>query len=140
MSESNKIALEAHEKLALAGLIRFLVQADGRYSPEEFSALTPIVEGLLCSKPGGAAGDPYRDDEAEPDAKEGWDLLDRAAEELDDREAMEAAARAVVRPAARELIYATLFELAAADTITAEEWPVLEWLQKEWGITSPAAE
>jgi len=131
-----KVSLKPHEQLALAGLVRFLIQADGRYSPEEFSALTPIVEDLLTTKPG--PDSPYREGEGEPDAAAGWALLDRAAEELDDEAAVQAAAKAVTDQTAREAIYLALFDLAAADTITSDEWPVLEWLQKEWGITSPA--
>ena len=133
-----KVILKPHEQLALAGLVRFIVQADGRYSPEEFSALTPIVEDLLSSKP--ATDSPYRNGEGEPDASAGWALLDRAAEELDDDEAVKQAAMAVTDQNAREAIFLALYELAASDTITEEEWPVLEWLQKEWGITSPAGE
>lgn len=106
--------LQQTEKLALVGLARILIRADGEFSREEAQSLTRISEEL--------------------GAEQFWQLNMQAAE-IDD-EQIKQYARDVVRIPVRELIYGTLYEIAVAGMITDAESDMLDWLSDLWGMAA----
>lgn len=105
--------LTAGELRTFGGLVRWLVRLDGHFSAEEKKAIDNVAEDL-----------------GEPSAI--WEAIDGAMEQ--DEEEVRAASKLVTRPEAREAIHAALYEVASADTISKEEWPLFEWLAKEWDL------
>lgn len=135
--------LTNEELAAFAGIVRCLVRLDGKFTEAEAAAIDDVANDLLASAPGNA---PYRE-EPEDTRKRGvqssaelWALIDRAGEDLEDDAAVRRLAVGVTRPEARELIYEALFAVAASDVIEKEEWPLLDWLAKEWKIQRPRSE
>ena len=61
-------------------------------------------------------------------------LFAKAAESFPDQAALEEFLARIERPAARALIYESIFALAAADSISAEEEPLMIWLHETWNI------
>lgn len=127
-------ALTSEELLAFAGLVRWLVRLDGQFSEDEEAAIEEVAVDLFS---GGATEGPYRGaaetaNAAAPEAI--WDLIERAGELLPDEEALRRLARGVTRQEARERIYGALYVVASSDVISKQEWPFLEWLEKEWGV------
>ena len=108
------IDLTDDERLALAGLVRLMVKADGEFSPEEAGAVAEMAQDL------GEA--PF------------WAAIDRAAQELTDDDKIRAAARAVTRADARETIYGALLGLSQHGATTGGEDDLLEWLADEWEL------
>lgn len=107
--------LNEHEELALLGLMREIVQADGEYSPGERRAVDELREEL------GAA----RFDKA----------ILRAMDAFDSRaELKEHAKKNVTRPEAQKAIYAALERVAASDGVTESEEKPLAWLASWWGL------
>ena len=130
-------ALQPHELLALVGLARILIRADGTFSAEEAAALQDVAAALL---PQGPDTTPYREGSDEGPTAEHeviWALLDRASTELRDEDAVKAVARTVVRPEARVAIYDALFQVASSDVVSSDEWPILDWLAEQWAVESP---
>lgn len=110
--------LDEGELLVLAGLLRLLVRLDGMASAPELATVDALAVELGRD----------RFDE----------LIQRAAREMPhDREVREAALR-IERPEARVLIYATLFEIAASDSILQQESSLLEWLRENWRLRPEA--
>ncbi len=108
--------LEDHEQLALGGLIRVLIRADGSFYEEEEACLERVAEGI-----GGT------------DAL--WKVISRSAQELRNDDAIREAARSVQRPGAQALIRETLEGIARAETITLAEQQLLDWIDELWGMT-----
>jgi uncharacterized tellurite resistance protein B-like protein len=134
-----RIGLRPHEQLAFAGLARLLIRADGTFTSEEAAALQRVASGLL-STPGQALS-PYRQaPEPTVDTDAIWELLDRASVELPDNPSVEQAALGVVRPEARTAIYEALYEIAASDVVTGDEWPLLDWLAETWVVEADGNE
>ena len=109
--------LEAHEKLALGGLIRVLIRVDGSFSEAEEEALNAVAEDI-----GGA------------DAL--WRGISQSAQELRDDDAIRENAQKVVRPEARTMIRETLEGIALAETIEPSEQRLLDWVDETWGLKS----
>lgn len=108
------IDLSDDERLALAGLVRLMVKADGEFSPEEAGAVAELAVEL---------GEvPF------------WAAIDRAAQELTDDDKIRAAARAVIRVDARETIYGALLALSQHGATTGGEDALLDWLADEWEL------
>ena len=108
------IDLMPEESLALVALSRAIVRADGAITPLEGRAIAAIAAEL------GEAT--YRK------------LFATAAESFPDQAALEGFLARIERPEARALIYESILALAAADSISAEEEPLMVWLHQTWKI------
>ena len=108
------IDLLPDESLALVALSRAIARADGTITPLEGRAIA-----LIAAELGEAT---YRK------------LFAKAAESFPDQAALEAFLATIERPQARALIYETILALAAADSISEEEEPLIAWLHETWKI------
>jgi uncharacterized tellurite resistance protein B-like protein len=108
------IDLLPEESLALVALSRAIARADGAITPLEGRAIA-----VMAAELGEAT---YRK------------LFAKAAESLPDEAALKEFLASIERPEARSLIYESILALAAADSISAEEEPLMVWLQETWGI------
>jgi uncharacterized tellurite resistance protein B-like protein len=110
----NLMDLLPEESLALVALTRAVARADGAITPLEGRAIARIAAEL------GEAT--YRK------------LFARAAESFPHEAALKEFLATIERPEARSLIYESVLALAAADSISAEEEPLMVWLQEAWQI------
>lgn len=108
------IDLLPEETLALVALSRAIARADGAISPLEGRAIA-----VMAAEVGEAT---YRK------------LFAKAAESFPDQAALKAFLASIERPEARALIYESILALAAADSISAEEEPLMVWLHETWKI------
>jgi formylmethanofuran:tetrahydromethanopterin formyltransferase len=108
------IDLLPEESLALVALSRAIARADGAITPLEGRAIA-----LMAAELGEAT---YRK------------LFAKAAESLPDEAALKEFLASIERPEARSLIYESILALAAADSISVEEEPLMAWLQETWEI------
>jgi hypothetical protein len=102
------------ESLALVALSRAVARADGAITALEGQAIAVIAAEL------GEAT--YRR------------LFAKAAESFPDQAALKKFLAGIERPEARSAIYESILALAAVDSISAEEEPLLAWLQETWEI------
>jgi uncharacterized tellurite resistance protein B-like protein len=108
------IDLLPDESLALVALSRAIARADGTITPLEGRAIA-----VMAAELGEAT---YRK------------LFARAAEAFPHEAALKPFLARIERPEARSLIYESILALAAADSIAAEEEPLMVWLQETWDI------
>jgi len=108
------IDLLPDESLALVALSRAVARADGAISPLEGRAIA-----LMAAELGEAT---YRK------------LFAKAAESFPDQATLKAFLATIERPEARAVIYESILALAAADSISAEEEPLIVWLHETWNI------
>lgn len=108
------IDLLPEESLALVALSREIARADGAITPLEGRAIALIAAEIGEST--------YRK------------LFARAAESFPDQTALKAYLKSIERPEARSLIYESILALAATDSISAEEEPLMVWLHETWEI------
>jgi len=108
------IDLLPDESLALVALSRAIARADGEISPLEGRAIA-----LMAAELGEAT---YRR------------LFAKAAESFPDQAALKGFLASIERPEARSMIYESILKLAAADSISAEEEPLIVWLHETWEI------
>jgi uncharacterized tellurite resistance protein B-like protein len=108
------IDLLPQESLALVALSRAIARADGTITPLEGRAIA-----LIAAELGEAT---YRR------------LFAKAAESFPDQAALKAFLAGIERPEARSLIYESILALAAADSISPEEEPLMVWLHAAWEI------
>lgn len=102
------------ELLALVGLARWVVRADGVVSEAESAALLQLAEQVGAAR---------------------WtDTLRGPGAQLRRREEVEAAVVAVERQEAREAIYEALHALAATDEVVGREAQVLDWVMTAWEL------
>jgi hypothetical protein len=106
--------LNQDERIALAGLLEFVVLASGHVTEDEQNEIDSIVEAL------------------------GEESFRKAMDEVDKRFADEKALRVFLstidRQEVREVIYGTVIEAAMADTVEGRESALLDWLAKEWKV------
>ncbi|HXJ19392.1 MAG TPA: TerB family tellurite resistance protein [Polyangia bacterium] len=102
------------ESLALVALSRAIARADGVITPLEGQAIAVIAAEI------GEAT--YRK------------LFARAAASFPDQAALKQFLAGIERPEARALIYESILALASADSISAEEEPLMAWLLEAWEI------
>jgi uncharacterized tellurite resistance protein B-like protein len=102
------------ETLALVALSRAIARADGTITPLEGRAIAVMAAELGTAT--------YRK------------LFAKAAESFPDQAALEGFLVSIERPEARALIYESILALAAADSISAEEEPLMVWLRETWEI------
>jgi hypothetical protein len=108
------IDLLPEESLALVALSRAIVRADGAITSLEGEAIA-----VMAAELGEAT---YRR------------LFAKAAESFTDHASLKGFLASIERPEARTLIYESILALAAADSISAEEEPLMIWLQETWKI------
>ena len=108
------IDLLPEERLALVALSRAIARADGAITPLEGRAIA-----LIAAELGEAT---YRS------------LFAKAAASFPDQAALKGFLASIERPDARALIYESVLALAAADSISEEEEPLMVWLQETWQI------
>lgn len=108
------IDLLPEESLALVALSRAIARADGTITRLEGRAIAVIAAGL------GEAT--YRK------------LFAKATQSFPDEAALKGFLASIERPEARALIYESILALAAADSISAEEEPLMVWLHETWKI------
>jgi len=106
--------LNADERLALVGLVKAVVLADGRVSDEEVDEVKDIVDDI--------GEETYRD------------LLTAFEARFGDEASFRRFLQTIVRQDARDLIYGTILEGAAADAIEGGESELLTWLAGAWSI------
>ena len=109
------IDLSAEESLALVALSRVIARADGAITPLEGRAIARIAAEL------GEAT--YRK------------LFAEAAASFPVEATLKDFLANIERPEARALIYESILALAAADSISAEEEPLMVWLHETWKIS-----
>ena len=108
-------ALNETERVALMGLLKLVIQADEKLSPEEVAELNRMAAEMGTAK---------------------WEAAKAAAmeqfkEKNDIRVFLESA---VERAAARELMYALAKQMAGADETDRMEESVIRWLARIWNI------
>ena len=108
------IDLMPEESLALVALSRAIVRADGAITPLEGRAIA-----VMAAELGEAT---YRR------------LFAKAAESFPDQASLKGFLERIERPEARAIIYESILALAAADSISAEEEPLMVWLHETWEI------
>jgi formylmethanofuran:tetrahydromethanopterin formyltransferase len=108
------IDLLPEESLALVALSRAIARADGAITALEGRAIAGIAAEL-----GDAT---YRK------------LFATAAASFPDENALKGFLANIERPEARALIYESILALAAADSISMEEEPLIVWLHETWNI------
>lgn len=108
------VDLTPEERLALGGLVRMMIRADGSFSEEEESRIDRIGDEL-----GGREGF--------------WRAISDSAQAFRDDAQVRAAAIAVSRAEVRELILEVLAGIAAADAISPREMSLIDALRGEWG-------
>jgi hypothetical protein len=108
------IDLLPEESLALVALSRAIARADGMISPLEGRAIAVMAAELGETT--------YRK------------LFAKAAASFPDHAALKAFLASIERPEARALIYESILALAASDSISAEEEPLMVWLRETWNI------
>jgi hypothetical protein len=116
--------LNEKEKLALVGLMRFVVRLDGHASPEEMATVAKTLREVYAPQVG-EGGDAAARIAA---------LEERADRELKDDDAIRRVAMQITRPEAREAIFAAVADLAAVDGINMQEGWLLDWLANEWEL------
>ncbi len=104
-------ALDDREWLALGGLIRAVMHADGKVTLKEHRMIAKLAAEL---------------------GPQLWDALARAEHELGDEASVRAAAARVKRPEARKVIRRALVAMAGADGVSSEEQALLDWVDAEW--------
>lgn len=110
----NLADLTKEEKLALGGLVRVIVRADGSFSEAEETRIDRIGDEL-----GGR--DAF------------WKVISDSAQAFPDEQGIRQATLAVTRPEARELILGVLAGIAAADTISPAEMGLIDSVRAAWG-------
>lgn len=108
-------ALNENERLALMGLLKMVIQADRRLSPEELAELNRLAEEMGQEK--WAA--------AKSQAAEQFKALNQIRVYLE---------TGVERAAAKELLYDLAKQMAGADEDDPLEESVIRWLARIWNI------
>ncbi len=108
------IDLLPDETLALVALSRAIASADGTITPLEGRAIAAIAAEL--------GEGTYRK------------LFAKAAESFPNQAALKEFLARIERPEARSLIYESILALAAVDSISEEEEPLMVWLRETWNI------
>ncbi len=107
--------LTRDEQLALGGLIRLMIRADGVFSSEEEERVNAIGEEL-------GSKDLI------------WRMISDSAQAFKDDSELRRAGIAIKRVEARELMLGVLTSVAVADTVSPGEKGLLDALRVAWGI------
>jgi hypothetical protein len=112
--------LNADERLALVGLVKAVVMADGKVSEDEMDEVQEIVDAF--------GEEAYRG------------FLDTFESRFPDEDSFRTFLKTIDRQEARELIYGTILAGAAADAIEGHESELLTWLAQAWNVEITVAE
>ena len=107
--------LTKDEQLALGGLVRLMIRADGVFSEEEEERVSAIGEELG----GGALM---------------WRIVSDSAQAFRTDADVRRAASEIKRSDARELILGVLTSVAVADTVTVSEQGLIDALRAAWVV------
>lgn len=107
--------LSSDERLALGGLIRLLVRADGEFSVAEEERLD-------------ASGDALGGKELL------WKAISASAQAFKTDADIRDAGLAIARPEVREVVLSVLESVARADTMSPAEASLIATLKTHWGI------
>ena len=107
--------LTKDEQLALGGLVRLMIRADGVFSEEEEERVSAIGEELG----GGALL---------------WRIVSDSAQAFRTDADVRRAASEIKRQGARELILGVLTSVAVADTVTVSEQGLIDALRAAWVV------
>lgn len=107
--------LTRDEQLALGGLLRILIRADGDFTEEEEERVGALGEEL-----GGR------------DVL--WKAISDSAQAFADDDAITRAGAAVSRPEARALILGVLTNVAGSDGVDASEQGIVDGLRAAWAM------
>ncbi len=107
--------LTEDEKLVLGALVRLIIRADGRFTPEEEQRIQDVGADI-----GGAEAL--------------WRVISDSAQRYTEERSIEGALPGVTRAEARDFIYDVVYSVATADAIGKGEQLVLDLLRKAWGI------
>lgn len=107
--------LQPHELAALAALIRVLVRADGRFTPQESAAIARIAA-------------------AENATALLWTAISTSAQQAQTDAHIHEAIASVQRPQARSRILSILDDLAIADGIQPANFAVLAEIRTRWPL------
>lgn len=105
--------LTRDEQLALGGLVRLMIRADGVFTPEEEERV-------------GAIGDELGGGELL------WKIVSDSAQAFRDDAEVRRAAVAITRTDARELLLGVLTSVAVADTVAPSEQGLIDALRAAW--------
>jgi hypothetical protein len=106
--------LNHEERLSLVALLQEVVGADSSASEAEVNAIGRVVEAL--------GEDEYQR------------LVDEVGARFTDEAGFKTFLAGISRQDARELIYGTVLETAAADTVSTSESDILDWLARTWNV------
>jgi hypothetical protein len=106
--------LDKEERVALAGLLEYVVLASGHVTEDEQREIDAIIDAI------------------------GAEAYQAAMDEVDARFADEKALRdfllTIAREEAREVIFGVITEAAMADTVEGRESALLDWLTTAWNL------
>ncbi len=105
------------EQLALGGLVRLMIRADGVFTPEEEERVTAIGEEL-------GGGELL------------WRIVSDSAQAFQTDAEVRRAGAAIARDEVRELVLGILTSVAIADTVTSGEQGLIDSLRAAWQLTS----
>jgi len=108
--------LTRDEQLALGGLVRLMIRADGVFTPEEEERVTAIGNELG----GGALL---------------WRIVSDSAQAFRDDADVRRAGAAIQRSAVRDLVVGVLTSVAVADTVTPSEQGLIDALRAAWQLS-----
>lgn len=108
--------LTRDEQLALGGLVRLMIRADGVFTQEEEERVSAIGEELG----GGALL---------------WRIVSDSAQAFRSDADVRRAGAAIARAEARELVLGVLTSVAVADTVTPAEQGLIDALRAAWALT-----
>jgi hypothetical protein len=111
----NLADLTREEQLALGGLIRLMIRADGVFTDEEEERVDAIGEELGSRELV-------------------WRMISDSAQAFKDDADLRRAAAAVSRVEARELMLGVLTSVAVADSVTPGEMGLLDAVRVAWGV------
>jgi len=106
--------LNHDECLALLAIMEQIVVADHAASSDEAARIVDVATAL--------GEDQYQS------------CLNEVEARFADDEALQEFLKTIERQEARELIVGTVLSVAMADTVSAGEESVLDWVTKEWGV------
>ncbi|HEY4187571.1 MAG TPA: hypothetical protein VGP07_21015 [Polyangia bacterium] len=112
--------LNDDETTALVGLVKAVVLADGKVTPDEMEEVDEIVAAL-----------------GEESYQRHLDLFESR---FPDEESFQKFLKTITRQDARDLIYGTVLSGAAADAIEGGESELLSWLATAWNIEVTVAD
>ena len=106
--------LTRDERMALLGLMEQIVVADHAASSDEAERITDVATAL-----------------GEEDYQS---CLNEVEERFSEAEALKGFLKTIERQEARELIVGTVLNVAMADTVSANEEHILDWVKREWQV------